>query len=170
MVSRRSRTRGDRQLKERFQFACGKQSQVPNFVGNTLSCALRSATHTCRCFMIESASSRLQLPVSAIACWRFDDDHPLDNRSQGNSFYFPHDRPTPPTDADRQHLEQAHVAAEVNGTRLLRERNRRSCPVAWCRWRRVTATAGLVRAGQLANAGRLTAGSSPIGAMVSSVI
>ena len=37
-------------------------------------------------------------------------------------------------------------------------------------WRRVTAMAGSVRAGQLAKAGRLTAGSSPIGEMVSSVM
>lgn len=41
-----------------------------------------------------------------------------------------------------------------------------SCPLAWCSWQRITSTSGLVRAGQLANAGRLTVGSSPIGAMV----
>lgn len=43
----------------------------------------------------------------------------------------------------------------------------RSCPWAWCNWRRGTAFAGLGRAGQLAIAGRLTAGSSLKGAMVS---
>jgi hypothetical protein len=46
----------------------------------------------------------------------------------------------------------------------------RSCPVAWCSWRRVTAFAGESRAGQLAIAGRLTVGSSLNGAMVSSVM
>ncbi|MVT71444.1 hypothetical protein GPL21_41420, partial [Bradyrhizobium pachyrhizi] len=43
----------------------------------------------------------------------------------------------------------------------------RSCPVAWCSWRRETAFAGKSRAGQLAIAGRLTVGSSLNGAMVS---
>jgi hypothetical protein len=48
--------------------------------------------------------------------------------------------------------------------------NERSCPVAWCSWRWVTAFAGESRIGQLAIAGRLTAGSSLNGAMVSSVM
>jgi len=47
----------------------------------------------------------------------------------------------------------------------------RSCPVAWCNWRRVTAITGMSRAGrQPARAGRPTAGSSLSGAIVSSVI
>lgn len=46
----------------------------------------------------------------------------------------------------------------------------RSCPLAWCNWRRVTAFTGEGRAGQLAIAGRLTVGSSLNGAMVSSVM
>ena len=45
-----------------------------------------------------------------------------------------------------------------------------SCPPAWCNWRWGTAFAGQSRAGQLAIAGRLTVGSSLIGAMVSSVM
>src|SRR3954451_15524173 len=46
----------------------------------------------------------------------------------------------------------------------------RSCPLAWCNWRRVTAFTGRSRAGQLAIAGRLTVGSSLNGAIVSSVM
>ena len=45
-----------------------------------------------------------------------------------------------------------------------------SCPVAWCSSVRVTAFAGMGRIGQLAIAGKLTAGSSPNGAIVSSVM
>ena len=46
-----------------------------------------------------------------------------------------------------------------------------SCPLAWCNWRRVTAIAGKAGPGiQPASAGRLTAGSSLKGAMVSSVM
>jgi hypothetical protein len=44
----------------------------------------------------------------------------------------------------------------------------RSCPVAWCSWGR--APTGVGRIGQLAIAGRLTAGSSLSCAMVSSVM
>src|SRR3954451_720790 len=50
------------------------------------------------------------------------------------------------------------------------ERIWRSCPLAWCSWRRVTAFAGESRAGQLAIAVRLTLGSSLNGAIVSSVM
>jgi hypothetical protein len=46
----------------------------------------------------------------------------------------------------------------------------RSCPWEWCNSRRVTAFTGIGRAGQLAIAGRLTAGSSLNGAMVSRVM
>src|SRR6185437_9653664 len=46
----------------------------------------------------------------------------------------------------------------------------RSCPVAWCSWVRVHHIAGIGRICQLAIAGRLTVGSSPKGAMVSSVM
>jgi hypothetical protein len=46
----------------------------------------------------------------------------------------------------------------------------RSCPGKWCNWRWVTAFTGVGRAGQLAIAGRLTAGSSLNGAMVSRVM
>lgn len=46
----------------------------------------------------------------------------------------------------------------------------RSCPLAWCSWRQVTAFAGESRAGQLAIAVRLTLGSSLNGAIVSSVM
>ena len=56
------------------------------------------------------------------------------------------------------------------GHRAMRGRKARSCPVAWCNWRRDTAFAGMGRAGQLAIAGRLTVGSSLNGAMVSSVM
>jgi hypothetical protein len=43
-----------------------------------------------------------------------------------------------------------------------------SCPRAWCNSRWLTAIAGMGRIGQLAIAGRLTAGSSLNGAIVSS--
>ena len=45
-----------------------------------------------------------------------------------------------------------------------------SCPVEWCSWRRVTAMTGMGRTGQPAIAGRLTAGSSLKGAIVSRVM
>ena len=46
----------------------------------------------------------------------------------------------------------------------------RSCPGAWCSWVEFTTFAGMGRVGQLAIAGKLTAGSSLNGAMVSSVM
>jgi hypothetical protein len=45
-----------------------------------------------------------------------------------------------------------------------------SCPWKWCSAVESTETAGMSRASQLAIAGRLTAGSSRMGAMVSSVM
>jgi hypothetical protein len=49
-------------------------------------------------------------------------------------------------------------------------KSRRSCPLAWCSWRRVGAIAGMGQRGQPAIAGRLRAGSSLKGAMVSRLI
>jgi hypothetical protein len=49
-------------------------------------------------------------------------------------------------------------------------RQHRSCPMAWCSWGRSPRYTGVGRIGQLAIAGRLTAGSSLSGAMVSSVM
>ena len=45
-----------------------------------------------------------------------------------------------------------------------------SCPVAWCSSSSVTTIAGVGRVGQAATAGRLTMGSSLMGAMLSSVM
>jgi hypothetical protein len=45
-----------------------------------------------------------------------------------------------------------------------------SCPWAWCSSMRATAITGLGRDDQAARVGRLTRGSSPIGAMLSRVM
>ncbi|BAQ50218.1 hypothetical protein Maq22A_2p42415 (plasmid) [Methylobacterium aquaticum] len=46
----------------------------------------------------------------------------------------------------------------------------RSCPMAWCRLVKATTITGLGRDDQAARVGRLTRGSSPIGAMLSRVM
>jgi hypothetical protein len=45
-----------------------------------------------------------------------------------------------------------------------------SCPLAWCSSLRATTITGLGREDQAARVGRLTRGSSPIGAMLSRVM
>src|SRR3954469_1863550 len=60
------------------------------------------------------------------------------------------------------------VRCRLEGIRL--HGNVGSCPVAWCSRGRSPRFTGVGRIGQLAIAGRLTAGSSLSGAMVSSVM
>ena len=97
------------------------------------------------------------------------------------------------TDADSS-ISSFAWSSEISGISVLRKVNRkiartrdkanngvryfgrcglwqpRSCPVEWCSWRRVTAMTGMGRTGQPAIAGRLTAGSSLKGAIVSRVM
>ncbi|RYY11268.1 MAG: hypothetical protein EON55_14640, partial [Alphaproteobacteria bacterium] len=47
---------------------------------------------------------------------------------------------------------------------------KRSCPTAWCSFLEATTMTGLGREDQAARVGRLSMGSSPIGAMLSSVM
>ena len=56
------------------------------------------------------------------------------------------------------------------GSARIPEGSDRSCPLAWCRSRRATTITGLGRDDQAAKVGRLTRGSSPIGAMPSRVM
>jgi hypothetical protein len=60
--------------------------------------------------------------------------------------------------------------AKLAGVHPSKQSGTRSCPVAWCSWRWITAFAGESRAGQLAIAVRLTLGSSLNGAIVSRVM
>jgi hypothetical protein len=86
--------------------------------------------------------------------------------------YFPTALPKNVKLVDIKDLGDSGLMTVVDGELgVIVARKGRSCPLRWCNWRRVTAIAGMAgQVSQPARAGRLTAGSSLKGAMVSSVM
>ena len=79
-------------------------------------------------------------------------------------------QPSVPTDADAS--QYCHLLSTQAGRAPLSAGQAKvgSCPTAWCSFPGATTITGLSRDGQAARVGRLTRGSLPIGAMLSSVM